>query len=227
MAPSEDQRERRLEELARHLDARGVEAEALRILQQELDAVEGAPPPSLQDRMARVAKQQWERVMAEYEESKELAQLLKRRVQDGEELNAEESAKVREQMLDLMRMVPASLLAVGSLSIPVPGVAVVTPWMLARLGLMPSRWREAHMLERLGKEAAALRERGHVVEAGMVEKLSAVLADEADARERAAHRAELLSHWDANQDGKWDREERVAYAEELVHVREQADHHRR
>ena len=102
---------------------------------------------------------------------------------------------------------------------------MVTPWMLARLGLMPSRWREAHMLDRLSAEAAALRDRGHDVEAGMVDKLSAVLADEADARERAGHRAELLSYWDANHDGKWDRDERVAYGKELVRVRELADEH--
>ena len=87
---------------------------------------------------------------------------------------------------------------------PIPGTSVFTPWLLARLGLMPSRWREAHLLDQLRKEAARLRQAGHSEQAKRVSRLGSDLEAEANARERAAHEASLLTHWDANQNGIWE-----------------------
>ena len=46
----------------------------------------------------------------------------------------------------------AGILAAANSTFPVPGTGLLTPWLLQRLGLMPSRWREAHLLLQLFKD---------------------------------------------------------------------------
>ena len=137
--------------LARDLEARGVQVDALLALQQELDVIE--TPPSLlgrvTQRVRRVASTQWKHVIGELQESQEVFGLLTRRVQKQQELTPAERDAIRCQILDLLRVVPAGLIAFANTALPVPGTGLLTPWLLARLGLMPSRWREAHLLARL------------------------------------------------------------------------------
>jgi len=210
----------RLVTLSQTLQREGIHSVQLAELQPELDAVES---PSVLSRMTSgaraVAARQWQNVMGELHESREAATLLRRRVQ-GEPLSAQDTDKVRAQLGDLLRMVPASLLAVAGSAFPIPGTGLLTPWLLAKLGLMPSRWREAHLLAKLAEEELRLRDKGHHSAADQVHALASQLGDEADARELAAKNAALLTFWDANGDGQWDPEERQAYRAEITKLRQ-------
>ncbi|MEC8424871.1 MAG: hypothetical protein VX000_13900, partial [Myxococcota bacterium] len=211
----------RITALARDLEARGIPVGDLRPLQQELDVIEA--PPTMLGRlstgMRRMASRQWTHLVGELQESQELFGLLTRRVRDETPLTREETDAVRNQLMDLLRVVPAGLIAVANTALPVPGTGLLTPWLLARLGLMPSRWREAHLLARLDEEARRLRALGQDVAAAEVEALEHQLEQEADARETAAHAAALLTHWDANGNGTWDPEETAAYEDAIARLR--------
>ncbi len=213
-----------LSALADQLDADGYDAQSLRELQAELDALER--PPGLLRRMSSRAREtagrHWRNFVGELQESKEAAGLVLGRVIGGE-LSAEEKAKVREQLVDLVKVFPAGLIAAANSAFPIPGTGVFTPWILARLGLMPSRWREAHLLDQLGKQRMSLERAGRSEAARQIAELEQQIAAEADAREAVAGNARLLTHWDANQNGEWDPEEITAYREEVVKVRGLAD----
>lgn len=213
--------EGRILALARNLEARGVQVDGLLGLQQELDVIE--TPPSLLGRLGqgvkRMASRQWKHVLGELQESQEVVGLLTRRVRDRQPLTAEQRDAVRSQLLDLLKVVPAGLIAFANSALPVPGTGLLTPWLLARLGLMPSRWREAHLLAKLDAEARRLRALGEDAAAAEVEALEHAIGDEADAREAAAQAAALLTHWDANGNGVWDDDERAAYDQAVVEVR--------
>lgn len=207
--------------LARDLEARGVQVDGLSGLQEELDVIEA--PPSLFGRLTqgvrKMASRQWRHVLGELQESQEVLGLLTRRVRDNEPLTPEQTDAVRDQLLDLLRVVPAGLIAFANSALPVPGTGLLTPWLLARLGLMPSRWREAHLLARLDNEAQRLRALGQDDAAERVEALEHELEEEADAREAAAHAAALLTHWDANGNGTWDPDEQAGYDEAADRLR--------
>ena len=111
---------------------------------------------------------------------------------------------MRSQMLDLLKVVPAGLIAATNSVLPVPGTSMLTPWLLVKLGLMPSRWREAHVLSQLQQESKRLRDQGFVDAAADIDALRHSIEDEADRREVAEREASLLTHWDANQNGVWD-----------------------
>lgn len=211
----------RIIDLARDLEARGVRVDGLSGLQEELDVIQA--PPSLLGRLTRgvrkMASRQWRHVLGELQESQEVLGLLRRRVRDNEPLTPEQRDAVRNQLLDLLRVVPAGLIAVANSALPVPGTGLLTPWLLARLGLMPSRWREAHLLARLDSEAQRLRALGQDAAADEVEALEHELEEEADAREAAAHAAALLTHWDANGNGAWDPDEQAGYEQAVSRLR--------
>jgi len=213
--------EGRIIALARDLEARGVQVDGLLGLQQELDVIE--TPPSLLGRLGqgvkRMASRQWKHVLGELQESHEVLGLLTRRVRDRQPLTPEQRDAVRSQLLDLLKVVPAGLIAFANSALPVPGTGLLTPWLLARLGLMPSRWREAHLLAKLDAEARRLRSVGEDAAAAEVEALEQAIGNEADAREAAAQAAALLTHWDANGNGVWDDDERAAYHEAVAEVR--------
>ncbi|MEM6296972.1 MAG: hypothetical protein AAGA54_37250 [Myxococcota bacterium] len=209
-----------LSDVAQRLSARGVETHALRELQEELDALER--PPSLITRMTSAAKdsasKHWKNFVGELSESKEAMGIIAARVQGGE-VSAADRDKVRAQLLDMVKVFPAGLIAAANSAFPVPGTGLFTPWILQRLGLMPSRWREAHLLDQLHKRRIELEKQGFYSEAQALEELEHRLEAEADAREAAASSAGLLTHWDANRNGRWDPEEKVAYLQELEKMR--------
>lgn len=207
--------------LAQDLEARGVQVDGLSGLQEELDVI--SAPPSLFGRLTKgvrkMASRQWKHVLGELQESQEVLGLLTRRVRDNEPLTPEQTDTVRNQLLDLLRVVPAGLIAFANSALPVPGTGLLTPWLLARLGLMPSRWREAHLLARLDDEAQRLRALGQHAAADKVEALEHEIEEEADAREAAAHAAALLTHWDANGNGTWDPDEQAGYDRTVARIR--------
>jgi hypothetical protein len=76
---------------------------------------------------------------------------------------------------------------------------------------MPSRWREAHILDELETEITRLRAEGLDEEANALDEIFHDIEDEADAREQVAKEAAVLTYWDENKNGIWDAEERAAY----------------
>ena len=217
--------EGRLTALSRQLADTGIDPGGLDELQLELNAIQH--PPGMLNRattaLRKRATTQWQHVIGELRESAEAARLLAKGLA-RRQLSAEEREAVRAQMLDLVRVVPAGIITMANSVLPVPGTSMFTPWILARLGLMPSRWREAHLLDQLRKEAARLRAAGHLKAAEAVTDLQHQLEEEADERARAEQRAELLTHWDANSNGVWDDEELLAYQQALAAMQDK--HHR-
>ncbi len=212
--------EGRLTVLSKQLAEAGIDPGGLRDLQVELDAIRH--PPGLLGRatgaLRRRAQTQWSNLVGELKESAEAMRLVGKGLA-RRELSAEERDAVRAQMLDLVRVVPAGVIAVANSALPIPGTSVFTPWILDRLGLMPSRWREAHLLEQLRVESRRLRDAGHIQAADVLSDLQQQIEDEADAREATQQRAALLTHWDANGNGAWDEEELRAYQEALAVMR--------
>ena len=209
-----------LDDVADRLSARGVETRALHELQLELEALER--PPSLITRMTSAAKDaaslHWRNFVGELSESKEAMSIIVARAQ-GADITAADRDKVRAQLLDMVKVFPAGLIAAANSAFPVPGTGLFTPWILQRLGLMPSRWREAHLLDQLHKRRLELEAKGFFSEAKALEELEHRLEAEADEREAAASSAGLLTHWDANRNGRWDADEKAAYLAELEKMR--------
>ena len=204
-----------LRKLAEQLDSEGLDSDADILRQAAEESEEVEEPPSLFARgwtnLKTMAGEQLGHLRGEVEESKELARLLKRRIGDGEALTPEEQDQVRNQLLDVFRIVPAGVLAAVNWTLPVPGTSWFTPLLLKHLGLLPSRWREAHALSLLEKEVEHLRARGLDERAERLDALIAKLEEEADARDVIERQAALLSHWDANDNGVWDDDELAAY----------------
>lgn len=212
----------RIAHIAVTLEARGIDPGALRDLQGELDVIQR--PPGIFGRLSaalrRTASTQWRHVVGELQESREVMGLITRRLRGERPLSPEEADTIRSQLLDILRVFPAGIIAVGNAALPIPGTGIFTPWLLARLGLMPSCWREAHLLAKLQEEQRRLREAGHAREADVLEALRGELEEEAIGREAAARDAALLTHWDTNRNGVWDAEERAAYRREVERLRE-------
>lgn len=211
----------RLVRLAEQLEAAGIDAGDLRVLQEELDVVQ--EPPGLLRRVTtramKTARTQWRNILGEVEESREMLAILGRRIATGEPMTDEARDKVRAQLFDLFRAVPAGLLVVGNAVQPIPGTSMLSPWLLSRLGLLPSRWREAHLLDQLHKMEDKLRSEGHGDAADRLHDIEEEIEHEADERELMAKRAALLTRWDANRNGVWDDDEREAYRAEIERLR--------
>lgn len=219
----------RLDPLLLRLADRGLDAGALPALAAALDAEEAeeaalvAEPASpgwlgrQAQALAAFVQRQVAHIQGEAAESKEAWGLLRRRVA-GEDLSPVEEDILRAQTTDLVRMVPAAAIAVVAESLPMAGTALITPYVLGKLGLLPSRWREARLREGLQHEADRLREAHAEAEARQVDALIDELRCAATRREEAA----LASRWDTNGDGELDLIERFAYDEAVERLRGEA-----
>ena len=154
---------------------------------------------------------QWSHILGEAAELKKLSMLLMKR----EELNIAEKNEVREQLSDLFRLVPAGLIAAANAVLPIPGTSMLTPMLLKKAKLLPSRWREAHMLASLQSEHRRLKQLGETQVANALLELCSEICDEADQRALAC---DLLSVWDSNQNGIWDLDEIERYNSEVSAV---------
>lgn len=212
--------DRTLARLADQLSGEGYDTSHILELRLEVEALER--PPGLVTRMTTAAREaaakHWRALVGELGESAEAMRIIAARV-NGQDVSPAERDKVRSQLFDLVKMFPAGLIAAANASLPVPATGFLTPWILSRLGLMPSRWREAHLIDHLRKEAERLRQAGKVEEGAELEELRMRLEAEADDREHAAANALLLTHWDANRNGQWDPEEKQEYLQELEKMR--------
>lgn len=173
-------------EIADEVEREGGDATPLRALADEAAALE-RPPGALSRALAglrEAAGRQWERLLGELQESREAAALVREAVHGVRSLSADERDRVRAQLADLVKAFPAGLIAAVGMIAPLPGSALATPWLLDRLGLMPTRWREAHLLEQVRRHEAALRAEGRGAAADRVAALQAALARASDERER-------------------------------------------
>ena len=187
------------------LESKGLhdEASKLRETQQELNALVRPPGlvSELTENLKDKARRQWELVVGEVQETAELVELINRRVINGEKLTAQERKQAQEQILDIMKMVPAGMIATASALSPLPMTLAFTPVVLKKLGLLPSRWREAHVLETLKEQSARLQELGEAEHAEKIQHLAAEVKAQADAREVTGSTAKLLSYWNTNSQG--------------------------
>ncbi|MCH9685244.1 MAG: hypothetical protein K0V04_27660 [Deltaproteobacteria bacterium] len=213
----------RLDALTVRLGAAGYDVASLQELRLEIEVLER--PPGLVKRVtgrARVAAgRHWRNFVGELQESREVMGLLLGRVQGGQ-LSAEQRDKIRDQLVDLVKVFPAGIIAAANSAFPVPGTGMFTPWILARLDLMPSRWREAHLLRQLELQKQRLLEAGFADEAAQLGGIEDAVELEAARRDAVGADAGLLTHWDANRNGVWDPEERAAYKTELARLRDLA-----
>ncbi len=215
-----------LAELIERLESQGLDTGQLPQIQGELVRLAGGGGflARLMAQVRATADRQWTHAQAELAESRAALDLMIRRVtDDGAPLSSEERAAFSEQARDLLRVIPSGVLTLAIEAIPLPGTSLATPWLLSRLGLLPSRWREARLLESLHAEAERLRAAHADAIAQELEEVEREVADEAADRERVSHGAALLTHWDADGDGRWDPEERAAYDVEVERLRRIAE----
>ena len=207
-----------LSSLIADLHRRGLHerADAVDELGRAVEALES--PPGIVRRVTtsarREASRQWQMAMEEWGESREALRLMRERVA-GRRLDPAELDAVRGQALDLLRTVPASVLVAASALVPVPGFMLLTPWMLRRLGLLPSSWRARALLERVQAEARELRGRGEAEGAEQLEDLAAEIADRRELRQELQRRAALRTYWELDGDGIISPHERAAYDAEV------------
>ena len=211
----------RLHALADELESEGVNVSSLRDLEREVNVAEA--PPTVLGRLVHQTKaslaEHWRHALAEVRQSQQVMQLVGASVRGEKELSEEERAAIREQLLDVFRMVPAGVLVGTNAVLPVPGTSLVTPWVLLKLGLLPSRWREAYLLDRLRKQHEQLAQGGHDGAAQRLLDLHDRVESDARRREVVRTDAGLLTHWDHNANGLWDDDEREAYLSELFRMR--------
>jgi hypothetical protein len=93
-----------------------------------------------------------------------------------------------------------------------------TPLLLAKAGLLPSRWREARILHQLQMEERRLRELGQEGLANQVQQITEQVEHNADLRANQAN--DILHHWDENGNGQWDEAEIAAYNQACLHTKE-------
>ena len=217
-------KEETLSELAAQMEAEGYDATDLRELELELETAER--PPGLLRRLGararEAAAQHWERFVGELRESGEAMRLISGAMRGERTLSPEERDKVRSQVLDLVRIFPAGIIAAANSAFPIPGTGLFTPWILLRLGLMPSHWREAHVVEQLRKKQRAAQAAGRHEAARRFGAVAERIEQEAEQRDKVGHDADLLTAWDRNKNNRWDPSEIQAYRAELAKVKDLA-----
>lgn len=210
-----------LSELVAEIEAEGFDASDLKELEVELETAER--PPGLLRRLGararEAAAQHWERFVGELRESGEAMRLISIAMRGERALTPEERDKVRSQIFDLVRIFPAGMIAAANSAFPIPGTGLFTPWILLRLGLMPSHWREAHVLDQLKKKQRAAQAAGRHDTARRFAAVAARIEQEAEERDKVGHDADLLTVWDRNRNRRWDPSEIQAYLAELAKVR--------
>jgi len=178
-----------LGDLEAHLRSEGL-VEAAEEIE---DLRESTAPAGLWGRVGgnlrSLASRQWQLFLRELGESRTLLTLLTRRVKgEIKQFSAQEEATVRSQLADVFRAIPATALALA----PVPGAALITPFVLRRLGLLPSVWRHAHLLDRLERTARRLEEGGLAEEAERIRETARRV--ESAERDREDRIRTLLRH---------------------------------
>ena len=199
------------EEIIKQLEAMGLDSAQIATV---FDDIEQTKRPWYQ-RLWSKGTSQIQHLRAEARETKRLAILLRKGTKN---LNPDEQAEVRAQLWDLFKVLPAGLIAGGNAVLPIPGTSMLTPLLLAKAGLLPSRWREARILHQLQLEERRLRELGQETLANQLHEITEQVEQNADLR---AHQADdILHHWDANGNGIWDEDEIEDYKQACLTTKE-------
>jgi len=172
--------------------------------------------------VVKKGREHWQHVVGELQESRQTWRWIMDRMK-GRELTKRQVRLIKSQLIDVFRILPASGLAIANAALPVPGTGWFTPWILLKLGLMPSRWREAYSLKRLEREYKHLQTIGAD---DLADELGAVIESidrDVERREEIMRVCALLTHWDANDNGRWDADERLAYLEAVKGMRRLRD----
>jgi len=210
--------EEKITSLKTILEEKGIKLEEIAHLEAALETTK----KPLHKRALSVLKANWARVKGEITESKELSSLLHKAKKDGvKSLSNEEKIIIKTQLKDFFRIFPATLVAGVNAVLPIPGTGMFTPLLLRKLGLLPSRWREAHMLQTLQTVHKKLKEQGEQTSLKILEDLEHDMEEEAQERRVC----DLLVVWDTNNNGVWDDNEIAAYQEELKRTQEFWDQH--
>jgi len=199
------------EDVIKQLEAMGLDSAQIATV---FDEIEHTKKPWYK-RLWSKGKSQIQHLRGEARETKELAALLKKGTNN---LTPEERAEVRAQLWDLFKVLPAGLIAGGNAVLPIPGTSMFTPLILAKAGLLPSRWREARILHQLQMEERRLRELGQEALANQVQQITEQVEHNADLRANQAN--DILHHWDENGNGQWDEAEIAAYNQACLHTKE-------
>jgi hypothetical protein len=179
---------------------------------------------ALADGAREIGRRQLELLGQEMADSRELVGLLRARVSGKiKHFSEEEEALVRTQLWDLFRSVPATAIVFA----PVPGIALISPFVLQKLNLLPSAWREAHIIDRLKRTVAQLEEQGETEEA---ERLRATVAQlEERHRDRSDRMRTLREHpllreiYDFDHDGAIDDDEWASIKQDRETIRRAVD----
>ena len=199
----------KLLKLLKKLEENGVDTNEILHLEA---AIQTTKKP-MHKRAIEILKANWKRVKGEISESKRLTMLLKKsQVEGSSSLTTDEKKFVQEQLIDFFRIFPASLIAGVNAVLPIPGTGLLTPLILKKLGLLPSRWREANMLQTLQNTHLKLRSSGDTETLKLMEELQQDLDNEVEQRKVC----DLLVVWDANRNGIWDENEKITYQNELI-----------
>ena len=198
-----------LQHILAKMDSFGLETNHIKELNTEMQALK---EPWLV-RIKSGFLNQLKLLKGEYKETGDLAALLNKSLK--EPLTLEERSKVQAQLFDFMKVLPAGLFAAVNAALPIPGTSIFTPLILQKSGLMPSRWKEAHILHLLQQEEINLRKQGLSELAIEMEDIRHKIELEADQRN---DNMSLLLHWDSNNNGQWDESEQKAYLNEVQKV---------
>ena len=186
------------------MKALGLDTSHLDEIQEELSILER---PWL-SKIKYSVKKHYSHLKGEMFESLEMTSLLRKGVNN---LSPKERQKIKSQLLDVAKVLPAGFIAATNAILPIPFTSVLTPILLQKMGLLPSRWNESRILHLLQEEEEQLRSRGLLQLADSLHKVHDSIEDDANARET---HLSLLLHWDQNQNGQWDEEEIQAYQDE-------------
>ena len=117
-----------IEDVARRVESNGLDAAVLHDLQDEFDSLNAVPGmwSRMSARVAETAKIQWAHIVGELQESAEAMSIVRRAMTSGETVSEAETDKVRAQLLDLIRVVPAAFISVANAAVPIPGSSMMT-----------------------------------------------------------------------------------------------------
>lgn len=128
-----------------------------------------------------------ENARTEAEGTTHLLKVAKALMVDRTPVTDDEADKAREELLDLVKAVPASAILAGTFFIPIPGAQpILAPILMERLGLLPSAWAESKLVVELRDLVALAREQSLPdLEAALKSALEAV-------KQRAALQSDLV-----------------------------------
>lgn len=217
--PDRTEKKTALDKLAHRLRSGGLEEAALRLealmWHFESQVRRGSWFARKKRRLSAVLTRHRDNAEIELQETGHLLQVARRMLVEQLPVSDEDRQKAREQLLDLLKTVPASAIVAGTFLIPLPGAQpVLAPILMERLGLLPSAWSESSVEKELRDLAIVARSHGHnEIADGLQTILTAVRADAVKLRQLddyVKRHPDWKIFFDENLDGRVTAEELTA-----------------